>query len=86
MPEISSFFGIVISMYFSDHAPPHFHATYNEYDVMIAIETGAVMGGKCPPRILGFLQEWRALHMDELMANWHHAMTDGKFAKIKPLE
>ena len=28
MPEISRFFGIVIAMYYDDHAPPHFHAIY----------------------------------------------------------
>ncbi len=28
MPIISTFFGIVIRMYYSDHAPPHFHAEY----------------------------------------------------------
>jgi len=26
MPEICRFYGIVIKMYFADHAPPHFHA------------------------------------------------------------
>jgi hypothetical protein len=25
MPEICRFLGIVITMYFNDHAPPHFH-------------------------------------------------------------
>jgi len=25
MPEISRFLGIVITMYFNDHNPPHFH-------------------------------------------------------------
>jgi hypothetical protein len=28
VPTISRFYGIVIRMYFSDHAPPHFHAVY----------------------------------------------------------
>jgi hypothetical protein len=28
MPVIATFFGIVIRMYFADHAPPHFHAEY----------------------------------------------------------
>jgi hypothetical protein len=28
MPELSRFYGIVIKMYFGDHAPPHFHAEY----------------------------------------------------------
>lgn len=25
MPEISRFFGIIISMYYDEHNPPHFH-------------------------------------------------------------
>src|SRR6476660_2931095 len=28
MPRVSSFYGIVITMYFGDHAPPHFHARH----------------------------------------------------------
>ncbi|MBM3392831.1 MAG: DUF4160 domain-containing protein [Betaproteobacteria bacterium] len=28
MPTISSFYGILILMYWDDHAPPHFHARY----------------------------------------------------------
>jgi len=26
MPEISRFFGIIITMNYNDHSPPHFHA------------------------------------------------------------
>jgi Domain of unknown function (DUF4160) len=32
MPEISRFYGIIIYMYFKDHAPPHFHAKYNVFE------------------------------------------------------
>ncbi len=28
MPTISRFLGILITMYWSDHSPPHFHAKY----------------------------------------------------------
>ena len=28
MPIVSRFFGIVIALYWNDHAPPHFHAKY----------------------------------------------------------
>ena len=28
MPIVSMFFGIVIRMYYDEHAPPHFHAEY----------------------------------------------------------
>jgi Domain of unknown function (DUF4160) len=31
MPTISMFYGILIKMFFDDHAPPHFHAEYRDY-------------------------------------------------------
>jgi len=40
MPRISSFFGIVIEMYFGDHPPPHFHARYSGESAKIEIATG----------------------------------------------
>ena len=39
MPEICRFYGIVIKMYFADHAPLHFHAEYAEHEVRIAINS-----------------------------------------------
>ncbi|MDR0554771.1 MAG: DUF4160 domain-containing protein [Treponema sp.] len=33
MPELSRFLGMVISIYFDDHNPPHFHMLYNEHEV-----------------------------------------------------
>jgi Domain of unknown function (DUF4160) len=35
MPGVNRFFGIVISMYFDDHAPPHFHIKYGEFRAKI---------------------------------------------------
>jgi hypothetical protein len=32
VPRISSFYGIVIAMYYRDHHAPHFHAIYAEYE------------------------------------------------------
>jgi hypothetical protein len=37
MPLISSFYGILIKMYFGDHVPPHFHAEYGEFAAQISI-------------------------------------------------
>jgi hypothetical protein len=39
-PRISYFYGIVVSIYSSDHPPPHFHARYGEYEAKIDIDTG----------------------------------------------
>jgi hypothetical protein len=44
MPEISRFYGIVIMMFYSDHNPPHFHANYGEYRVVIDISEEVVKG------------------------------------------
>jgi len=35
MPTISRFFGIVIQMFWREHAPPHFHALYAEHEALI---------------------------------------------------
>jgi hypothetical protein len=37
MPEISRFFGIIIAMYYKEHAPPHFHAKYAGHRAAFAI-------------------------------------------------
>jgi len=42
MPEISRFLGIVISMYYNEHNPPHFHAKYGRYKISVEIESGIV--------------------------------------------
>jgi hypothetical protein len=57
MPEISRFFGIVIQMYYNDHAPPHFHVRYGNHRALIAVETLAVLKGELPPRALGLVIE-----------------------------
>jgi len=50
MPGISRFYGIIITMYYNDHGPAHFHAKYGEYTAKIAIDTGEVMEGSLPKR------------------------------------
>ena len=39
MPEISRFFGIAVAMFYREHGPPHFHATYGEHHVIVEIES-----------------------------------------------
>jgi len=86
MPEISRFFGIVISMYFNDHQPPHFHARYGSSVVRVGIETGLLLSGSFPPRALGLVTEWAALHRDELLANWLELREGRAPMRIAPLQ
>ena len=85
MPEFSRFLGVIIAMYYRDHAPPHFHAIYGEYEVTIDIATGGV-NGRFPGRALAHVQEWRTLHREELMETWTLALASKPLPKIEPLE
>jgi len=58
MPQISHFFGIAIYMYYSDHAPPHFHAEYGEDEAVYAIETLELLRGRLPRRAHSLVVEW----------------------------
>lgn len=84
MPEISRFYGIIIKMYFNDHNPPHFHAEYQGYKVIVSIEEG-VVEGQMPKTALKLIFEWLDLHKGELLVNWETIRKTGKFERIKPL-
>lgn len=51
MPTISAFYGILIQMFWGDHALPHFHALYAEHEVLIDITTLEVIRGSTSPSI-----------------------------------
>lgn len=86
MPEVSRFFGIVIRMYYDEHAPPHFHAIYGDHEAQIGINPIEVLEGKLPRRAVSMVIEWTALHQQELIRNWEELRKDHPVAKIKPLE
>lgn len=67
MPTISVFYGIVIRMFFDEHAPPHFHAQYAEFKTSINIRTLEVIDGKLPRRALELVLDWAELHQTELI-------------------
>ena len=86
MPEIRGFFGIAIRMFFSDHAPPHFHAEDAEHEALITIETLDVLRGELPRRALALVLEWAAVHRDELRADWNRVRAGQTLEPIAPLE
>lgn len=85
MPVISRFLGIVITMLWNDHAPPHFHARYGDYEITVDIPTGVVRG-KFPKRAVRLVLEWYELHLDELMADWELCRRAEMPKPIAPLE
>jgi len=86
MPEISRFLGIVIRMYFDDHAPPHFHAAYGAAEARVRILPVALLDGNMPPRPLALAIEWASLHQSELLANWRRLRRNQSPIRIAPLE
>jgi hypothetical protein len=86
MPEISRFFGIVIRMYFNDHTPAHFHASYGKDEALIEIETLGVYRGALPRRALALVLEWALLHRRELRRDWELARTGRAPEPVAPLE
>jgi hypothetical protein len=80
------FFGLLIQMFWKDHAPPHFHALYGEFEALIDIQTLGVMGGNLPRRALAMVLEWAAEHRAELLEDWRLCESMQTPHKISPLE
>lgn len=86
MPTISIFYGILIQMYFTDHAPPHFHALYAEFEVLINIDTLEIIEGNMPSRALSLILEWASKHRQELLEDWKLCKQNQLPKKIAPLQ
>ena len=72
-------------MYYRDHAPPYFHAVYDEYEATISIASGEV-NGELSKRALAHVQEWRNLRREELLDTWTLARASTPPPRIDPLE
>ena len=86
MPEISRFFGIIITMNYNDHTPPHFHARYGADQAIIDIQTLQSLSWRLGPRVMGLVVEWALQHRDELVENWRLARESAPLKRIAPLE
>lgn len=86
MPELSRFYGIVIRMYFADHPPPHFHASYGGSQAVVDIETLAFIEGRLPARARGLVIEWATSHQEELLEAFRKASDMEAPGSIAPLD
>lgn len=86
VPEIARFLGLVITMHYRDHDPPHFHVRYGDRKALFAIESMALLAGGLPPRAMGLVTEWGVRHREELLANWERARRQEPLQRIPPLE
>lgn len=72
-------------MYFNDHAPPHFHARYGEFEATISLDTLDVIEGQLPGRGLSLVRERAMIHREELLEDWRLCRENALPAKIDPL-
>lgn len=86
MPTISIFYGILIKMLFDDHNPPHFHAEYGEYELVVTINPIKIIKGDAPKRVNSMILEWTALHQEELLQDWELCANMQTPFSIEPLE
>lgn len=90
MPELSRFYGIVITLYFMDHSPPHIHIYGGkrgrpEWSAQVTIRDGKLLDGFAPDVAMRLVREWVTIHRDELMDAWNQALTGQTPGKIAPL-
>jgi len=86
MPTISSFYGILIRMFFNDHAPPHFHVQYAEYKATVDISMLVISSGDLPRRAQELVLDWAELHQEELLEDWRLCMEKQQPKPIAPLK
>lgn len=85
MPTISAFYGILIQMFWDEHAPPHFQATYGEFKATVLIRDLVMGDGDLPRRARQLVLDWAALHQAELLADWDLCQINQHPKPIEPL-
>jgi hypothetical protein len=86
VPVVSTFFGIVIRMFYREHGIVHFHAEYQGQQATFTLD-GEQLAGEISSRTARrLIKEWATAHHTELQANWNR-LTDGEaLERIAPLE
>jgi hypothetical protein len=85
VPEVSRFYGIVITFNYAEHLPPHFHARYAGEHAAILI-TGELLAGALPARALSLVRTWVREHQGELEDDWERARRGAPLVPIEPLD
>jgi hypothetical protein len=84
MPIISTFFGIVIRMFYREHEPAHFHAEYQGQQGKFDLYGEVIVGNIRSKTALRLIKD--SAHHDELMANWENTKAGRPMERIAPLD
>ncbi|MEW6469427.1 MAG: DUF4160 domain-containing protein [Bacteroidota bacterium] len=50
--------GVSIYLYYREHNPPHIHAFYAEFEVLIRISNGEILWGYLPKSQIRLVKQW----------------------------
>jgi len=86
MPIISTFFGIIIRMFFDDHGTRHFHAEYQGQQASFEFSGRLLAGSIRSATAKRLIREWAHAHQAELEENWKRAKNLEPLKQVAPLE
>jgi hypothetical protein len=86
MPVLSKFYGIVIRMVFLPEFKAHFHAFYEQSELVVGVTPITVLQGDAPARVREMVIEWANKHQIDLMEAWNRCRTENGPQLIQPLE
>ena len=85
MPVLSKFYGIVIRMLFIRPFHAHFHAIYENCELIVGIAPLRIIQGDAPGRVRAMVLEWAAQHQEELLHAWNRLSMAQQPLPIEPL-
>jgi len=85
MPVISKFYGIVIRMLVIRPFAAHFHAIYENCELIVGVAPLRIIQGDAPRRVRDMVMEWAAQHQEELLQAWNRLGAAQQPRPIAPL-
>jgi len=85
MPVISKFYGIVIRMLSAQPLVAHFHAIYEDSELVVSVSPLRIIQGDAPERVRIMVLSWAAQHQQELLTAWNRCQSRQIPASIAPL-
>jgi hypothetical protein len=86
MPIVSTFFGIVIRMYYREHEPRHFHAEFQAQSGKFTFDGIQFVGSITSRNALDLIRKWALLNRAALDSNWSKIKAAEPLDRIPPLE
>ena len=89
VPEISRFYGLIISLYYGDteyRHKPHIHVRYGDDNASFSIDDAEMLAGKLPLRQTRLIQAWIELHRDDILEDWDLIQNGKDYFTIAPLK